>query len=501
MVVETLERIGPCMSNVLTQHLVVDGITVETARKRLSRAIATGLVNALEGLNFARNAKFVYLPQQKTRHDFIRNLKDTIAGAGGAYARAVLAVQDRRVVPKWQFAAACGAPLKRRKHLNPTQVLDRLRDAGVFLEQDVPGLGAAIAMADRALVIPPADIIAAIARQTGESLLLDMVRDWSRRLGISSWDAVRVRKPKGPPPDVGSYAWDITSPCYLLPLARRDKSGKKPGFFVCDVLMGGTVQESAASIFRHKCEELRHLNVAPVLALFVADSYKKKAFDDLKEAGIIPATVSSLFGKDAADAFQDLTRVLTGALKSSLDTPALADAVRRLAKIEGARGNLQGALFEYLVAEIVRHQQPGMRLEMNKHIKGRDGKPVEVDVWGLDRPHPLRFFECKGREPGSEIADEEIDRWLERRIPAIRHYLTQSAALDDSGPVRPAFELWITGRLSELSSKRIDRTREANKRVFDLVVVHSDGVLKAAAATGNDALVETIELLFKDTPG
>lgn len=501
MVVETLERIGPCMSSVLTRHLVGPGVTAETARKRLSRAIAAGTVNTVEGLNFTRNAKFVYLPQQKKKLDFARNLKDAIVGAGGAYARAILAVQGRRVVPKWQFAAACGAPLQRKKHLTPTQVLDRLRDAGVFVEQDVPGLGLAIAMADRAHAIPPTDIAAAIARQTGESLLLDMVRDWSRRLGISSWDAVRVRKPRGPLPEVGSYAWDIASPSYLLPLAQWGKSGKKPGFFACDVLLGGTVQERAASVFRHKCEELRHLNVAPVLALFVADGYQRKAFNDLKDAGIIPATVRSLFGKDAAEALQDLARVVAGALKGNLETPVLADVVRRLTKIEGARGNLQGALFEYLVAEIVRYQQPGIRLEMNKHIKDRSGKDVEIDVWGLDRPHPLRFFECKGREPGSEVADGEIDLWLDRRIPAIRDYLTQHAALDGAPVVRPAFELWITGRLSDASAKRIDKTREANKRVFDLVVVRADGVLRAANSTGNGALVDTIELLFKDTPG
>lgn len=501
MVVETLERIGPCMSGTLTRHLAGSGLAAETARKRLSRAIAAGAVNTIEGLNFTHNAKFVYLPQQKKKLDFARNLKEAIVEAGGAYARAILAVQGRRVVPKWQFPIACGAPLQRKKHLTPIQVLDRLRDAGVFVEQDVPGLGSVIAMADRAQSIPPADIAATIARQTGESLLLDMVRDWSRRLGISAWDAVRVRKPRGPLPEVGSYAWDIASPSYLLPLAQRGKSGKKPGFFACDVLLGGTVQEQAASVFRHKCEELRHLNVAPVLALFVADSYQRKAFNDLKAAGIIPATVRSLFGKDAAEAFQDLARVLTGALKGSLDTPILADAVRRLTKIEGARGNLQGALFEYLVAEIIRHQQPHMRLEMNKHIKDRSGKDVEIDVWGFDRPHPLRFVECKGREPGSEVADGEIDLWLDRRIPAIRDYLTRHAALEGTSAARPAFELWLTGRLSEVSAKRIEKTREANKRVFDLVVVHADGVLSAASATGNGALVDTLELLFKDRPG
>jgi hypothetical protein len=501
MVVEALKQTGPCLSSVLTGRLAGTGVTRETARKRLSRALAQGTVEVVKGLTFAHGATFVYLPQQRKKLDFARNLKDAILDAGGAYARAIIAVQARRVIPVWQFPAACAAPLMRTKQLTPTQVLERLVEVGVFLLKDVPGIGPAVAMADRSHAIPTADITGAMARLATESLLLDMVREWSRRLGVSSWEATRFRHRTRPVPEVGSFAWDMTSPSYLLPLARWSANGRMPGFFVCDVLLGGTVREGAASVFRHKCGELRHLKVAPVLALFVADGYQKKAFNQLKEDGIIPATIKSLFGVDAAEAFGALAKVLTEALAGNLDAPALADIVRRLAKVEGALGNLQGALFEYLVAEIIRHQEPGVPLEMNRHIKDAKGNDVEVDIWAFARKRTARFFECKGREPGSEINDAEIDRWLDKRIPAIRHYLDGVAAIDGDQQPRPSFELWATGRLSERSARRIERTREANKRVFDLVVVNAVGVQDAARKADNKPLIDTLEQLFKDAPG
>jgi hypothetical protein len=501
MVVDVLERVGPCLSHVLLRHLTGPGVSAQTARKRLSRAIAAGTVQTIEGLNFARNVRFVFLPAQRRKLDFVRRLRDAILESGGAYARAVLAVQARRVVPRWQFHAACGAPLARKKQLTTEQVLGRLRDAGVLIEQEAGALGKVVAMADRGPIIPSSDLAGALARQAAESLLVDMVRDWSRRLGMSSWESTRVRKPVGPLPEVGSFAWDITSPSYLMPLVQWAKGGKKHGFFVCDVLLNGTVTERAASVFRYKCETLRQLNVAPVLALFVADGYQRKAFTDLKDAGIIPATVRSLFGKDAAEAFGDLARVLTDALKGSLDAPLLADAVRRLSKIEGARGNLQGALFEYLVAEIVRSQSANIRIEMNKHVFDSRGKEAEVDVWGFDPPHFFRFIECKGREPGSLVADAEIDRWLDHRVGAVRDHLKAYAERERTSIPSPTFELWLTGTLSEASAARIERTRKHNERVYDLTVVDAASVMSAARATRNRSLVETLELLFKETPG
>lgn len=498
MIIEALKKLGPCLSTSLIDRLASAGVARATARKRLSRDIDAGAVEVIEDLKFAHGARFVYLRTQKTSLAFMRALRDVVLAEGGAYARAVQAVQARRVVPKWQFAAASGAPLQRKGHLTPEKVLERLVAAGLFVEEDVDGLGPAVAMGDRSRTIPSADAAGAIARSVTETLLLDMVREWARRHAFSSWEATTVRRQKRPPPEAGSYAWDLTSPCYLLPLTGWSGGKKTHGFFVCDVLLAGKITENGVSAFLHKCGSLRHLRVGPVLPLFVADSYEQKAFNLVKAAGVIPATIDSLFGKDAAAAFQELARVITDALKGNLDAAHLADVVRRLAKVEGALGNLQGALFEFIVAEIVRHEVPSARLELNRHCKDRTGKSVEVDIWALDT-NIARFVECKGREPTSEIADAEIDQWLDIRIPAVRHHLEQLAQL--ASVPRPTFELWATGRLSDKSMERIKRTRTANSRKFDLIVIDAKGVKEKALATLNKALVDTLQQLFKDTPG
>ena len=109
MIIETLKKSGPCLSTTLIDRLVVAGLSRPTARKRLSRDIEAGAVDTIEDLTFAHGARFVYLRAQKTSLAFTRALKDVVLAEGGAYARAVHAVQARRVVPKWQFAAASGA--------------------------------------------------------------------------------------------------------------------------------------------------------------------------------------------------------------------------------------------------------------------------------------------------------------------------------------------------------------------------------------------------------
>lgn len=491
MIQEALEELGPCLSSTLIDHLVVAGMSRATARQRLRRDPA---VQAIEGLTFAHGARFLYLPKQKNTLALKRTLRDVIVATGGAYARAVSAVRMRRVVPLWQFAAACGAPLQRTGHLPPEVVLKRLTSAGLFMVEDIPGLGPAVAMRDRFNKIPSTEIAAAIARSSVEASLLDTMKEWTRRLNFSSWEKPAVRRSGEQPPASGSYAWDMTCPSYLLPLTRWKAGKTQPGFVVCDVF-NGTISSDAMSVFLHKCISLRHLkNLAPVLPIFVADRYDKDALKQARDAGIIAATIQALFGAEFAAALRELTRVLSEALKGSLDTGHLAEIVKRLSKVEGALGNLRGTLFEYLVADIARHQARGVDVRMNQRCKGADGIEVEVDVWLLDQLTTARFIECKSHRPGSTVEDEEIGQWIRKRIPAVRHHLDNLALLQHVP--RPVFELWVMGQLSDESKRRIEQTRIANMSKFDVLIVNAPDAIKQAAEIGDGSLADTLKLLF-----
>lgn len=492
MIAEALDEIGPCLSNVLIDHLVAGGLARATARQRIHRHPD---VLAIDGLTFARGARFIHLTKHKNTVKLRKALRDAILSSGGAYARAVTAVGLRRVVPIWQFPAASGSPLQRKGQLGSEDVMTRLVSVGLFTIVDVPSLGPSITMSDRSNTIPTIEISTAVARNSVEVSLLEAMREWARRLNFSSWDAAVVRQPDAASPEVGSFAWDMTCPSYLLPLRRWKEGKSQPGFIVCDVF-NGTVSGDAMNVFLHKCDSLRHLkNLAPVLPIFVADRYDNEALRSARGAGVIPATIQSLFGPEFAVALRDLTRVLSNALREALDVGQLAEIVKRLSKVEGALGNLRGTLFEYLVADIVRGQSPGTPIEMNRRCKGPDGVQMEVDVWAFNAT-TARFIECKSHRPGSMVADNEIEQWLKKRIPAVRHYLEQMSHLQ-SVP-RPEFELWVMGELSVQSLERIQRTTEANINKFSIKVIKAADVMNYAAAASNGSLADTLKLLFID---
>ncbi len=115
-----------------------------------------------------------------------------------------------------------------------------------------------------------------------------------------------------------------------------------------------------------------------------------------------------------------------------------------------------------------------------------------VDVYHLNEGITAQMIECKGIAPGTLVDDEEISLWLTTRITRVRHHLQNlgwSSAL-------PKFELWTSGALSAQARERVEKTRLANARKFEISVVEGDA-LRIAVKTVNDAsLLKTFEQHF-----
>ena len=62
-----------------------------------------------------------------------------------------------------------------------------------------------------------ADFNHAKSSQLAEGALLDGVREWIRKLGVGSYNAVRIRGDNSDR-DVGPFKWDLTAPSYLAPM-------------------------------------------------------------------------------------------------------------------------------------------------------------------------------------------------------------------------------------------------------------------------------------------
>lgn len=493
---ELLEQSGPCLSTELTARLVAEhGLTAEAARKRVSRGFP-GL-KRLAYLPFPRKARFLYLQGQYRSSWYWRTLKQAILCSSSSYSPALASLLQRDgIMPKSHFTIACGAPIRQKKHLSAETILIRLKQANVVEEVEVAGLGPCIVYAEfeDALV----DTSSLKARLIAEDILLKQIRMWARNLGFISFEKVLMRDEGEDQPKVGTFAWDLTGPSYLAPMVEWGKGGRpSPGFVVCDVLLGSIVTEDGISPFIHKYLTLRSLKkVRPCLPIFVAEKYTKEAFLKVKGIGAVAATPESLFGKEVAEGLTQLMEVLTSAAKASTKPEVFDLMFQRLGKIEGAATNLRGALFEYLVAELVR-QTISANITLNRTFRDETGKEAaEVDVLAVESKKAVYFIECKGYQPSGTIKDDDVERWLNKRVPLIRQHALKHP---DWKSLEMHFEFWTTGNLTEYAKAKIIAAKIGTSKY---IVQYRDAadVLAYALGTKDKALIGTLNQHFLEHP-
>lgn len=499
MLQAALKTVGPCLSTELAAYLVkTHSLSDVAARKRVSRS-APG-VKRLAHLPFARDARFVYLQSEYASKRYWRNLHAAILAAKGPYARALGAVLARTAIPLEQFRGACGAPIAQRKQVSADMLLQRLVAADILEIVELPGIGKAVTTKQTADRYRPD--LGQLASQTrarliAEKTLLDSIRVWAKNLALASYNKVVTREAlEQQLPKVGPFAWDMTGPSYLTATATWKDGVIRPGWFVCDVILHHRVTLQTVEPFLHKVRSIQALpKIGRTIFVFVAERYDELSFAALRTAGVVPATLKSLFGKDAAEAFIELVTLLGEAGDGYLDAEALERTIEALSKIDGAMGNMRGALFEFVVAELVRKHSPA-QLQLNQTCEGSDGK-AEVDVWEVKDGVVARFIECKGMEPGSPVDDQEVERWLNTRIPRVRHHLEHQMRW--KGP-RPKFELWTSGVLSAQSLALISDTKRANARKFDLDVIGPEEIRSRARSVGDKPLLTVLENHFLRRP-
>lgn len=492
MLTDALKLLGPCLSSVLTEHLVTHyGLSPAAARQRVSRGAPQ--IQRLAHLPFARKARFLYHQDDYASPKYWENLHAAVFATNGPYARALGAVQARGALPVTHFQIACGAPIAQKKQLAANAVLDRMVAAGIFVKQDLPGLGTCVLNKEFYENYRHRENELAInvrSRLIAENILLSCVREWLRRLAMVSFNKVQTRIQTTP--RIGTFAWDLTAPSYLTAISTKLKDGTvNPGWVVCDVLLTEDVQRMHVEAFLHKARSLSAFKkVGSTIFILVASSFDSEAFSALRAAGVIPATPASLFGEDVANGFRELNQTLCKAAKGVIEHEKFDRVFTNLGKLEGATGNMRGAFFELLVAEVVRRKAAG-EVKLNRVCRGDDGD-AEVDVYRVHDGIMAQMIECKGVAPGTFVDDEEVSRWLTTRIPRVRYHLE---SIRWSGPL-PRFELWTSGQLSDSALERVQKTRVANAKKFELIIVDSHDLRAQVKALNDPSLLRIFERHF-----
>jgi hypothetical protein len=488
---------GPALSTDLARILVRKlGLTPEAARKRVSRP--SPAVKRLAFLTFPRNARFIYLQKDFGSRRYWDNLIKALMESKSSYGLALAALRLRGgIMPAKHFQIACGAPLRQKRHLSPETILERLQKAQLIGPYDVPGIGACIALLEGADRYDAAKVEIR-ARLLVEGILLGAASTWLKNLGIVSYGKVAIRDSGAKQPSVGTFAWDLTAPSYLGPILQWTAEGKqKQGFVACDVLLGTQVDEEGLRPFINKCVTLRTLKrVGGCLQMFIADHFAPTAFELAKKNGIIPATPETLFGRDVAEGLVQLFEVLCYATRS-VDPEQLKFVFERLSRIEGAAVNLRGALFEYLVAEIVRRSSGGF-VRIGQTLKLENGEKAEVDVVAEKQNVSVTFIECKGYLPSGTLSDQHIERWLEKSIPRIYEYARRHSQWKN---LAVQFELWTTGTISTVARELIaKKASEVRPTRYSITVRDADGVRDVAQSVQDRSLLKIFNEHFFEHP-
>ncbi|NMV42288.1 hypothetical protein HKB00_00135, partial [Vibrio parahaemolyticus] len=91
------------------------------------------------------------------------------------------------------FHTVCGSPIAQKKQVSSQTVLDRMTQAGVFVQKTIPGLGLCVMTKQFYEAYPEHTLAFIRSRNLAEKVLLDSIKEWLKRLAIASFDKVQVK--------------------------------------------------------------------------------------------------------------------------------------------------------------------------------------------------------------------------------------------------------------------------------------------------------------------
>jgi hypothetical protein len=452
---QILGKYGPARSSRIAQMLQEEfKLTPVAARKRISRVVQP--IRRFPLPLLPKREAFLYRQDQRNTERFWTNLIRELRETNSVYGAALDGLMARGgIVAAEEFAVISGAPLALKGQISSSRVGDTLVGAGAISRDNLADLGDCYRCVRSE--IGSADSSGFRPRLTAEGVILDGVREWARKLGLGSYNSIAIRG-EDKPRQVGQFKWDLTGPSYLLPLRRGQA---KNGFLVADVFSDGILDEHSIEFFIRKVQMLRaSSNSGDTLAILVAPGFTGTALTRGHSAGVVLATPENLFGHKVGAAIQSLIVTLKNAAAvASANPEKLASLIDDLSEIEGAAGNLRGVLFELIAAYLARLDA----VSVDVGITARDpdtGKMADIDVLKVRNKSECIGIECKGKQPGGVVTDEEIADWL-RRIPTFRAHLVGEKRFREA---KIGFEIWTTGTftadaLALLEAEKPKRTK------------------------------------------
>lgn len=434
-----LSEHGPSRSSLIADAMVASGLKADAARQRLSRT-RPPIRSFPIGLLPKREA-FMYLEKDRNSERFWQNFARDLRATNAVYAAAIDGMIARGgLIQVEQFKTISGAPnIAPRGQISADLIAKRLIASDFIREVYDPEGVPCYDMPYSLATSRPADMR---ARDLTERVLLDGIREWLRKIGMASYNAIQIRGEADLKP-IGPFSFDLAGPSYLLPL---QGTASKPGFIVVDAFAEGILTVHQIQFFIRKARMLKAIfQEMGVLSILVAEGFTGEALSAGHAAGIMMATPSDLFGRRVGAAIASLCEVLKNAAKYASSSPErLTTLLDNLFEIEGRSKNLRGVLFELVVGYLAR--RTAASIDMNVMAKDpATGKKAEIDVQAItNHTSIVTAIECKGKEPGGVLTKEEVETWLRKVVVMRAHYREQPHLREAT----KRFEIWTSGTIA-----------------------------------------------------
>lgn len=490
-----IQKNGPSGASKVKSYLIAQGINEEAARQRISRSLRKGEIEKFKKLQLPKKENFLFLNDHRGEPEFWESLIKAHVEANSTYGIAMKSIMSRGgAIPKRYFDILSGAPEKLKKHLHPEKVLENLIFSGLLRTEEDDELGESIFL-DAEGTLRHIGRDALRVKVMVEDILINAVYDWSRKMGFASYNAIKKKSLKSIP-KWGHFGWDITAPCGVLPIARFNDDKFVSGFVVIDVTTS-SIDINGLKYFLNKCSTIRSIQgMRPFLAMFVADGFSEKAFKLGKQKGIVLTTPEILFGKDIAESIRSLTSTLENAAAIAVKSPdKIFKLFNSLSNIEGAATNLRGALFELIVGHLV-YKGEGTTIDIGVKVENDIGKRAEIDVRRVKGEHQVALYECKGYQPSTQVTLEEIETWLNKKVPIIRTALINEKRFQNADMI---FEFWTTGDFTPDAVAFLESRQKSTKK-YQIQWKNGSEVMKYARSIRSTSMIDTLKQHYLKHP-
>jgi hypothetical protein len=471
---------GPLLSGDLGRLMAAElGLSNAASRKQLSRY--TFPVRRLSGF-FSNNQAFFYLPDHVADGSFGEVFLEAIKSSAKRLHVLICALQyNKGYLHTNEIAAYSFSPTENLRGHKRFDVLikDALRLNIIQVEGDYYKLS------NQFFPGNAIDFRYAKAISIARNFLLNQFADWSRMIGMVSFESVEFYR------EFSKFHWAFSAPSYVGTLPQTGEDGMKPAFVLGDVVIGNEVANEHVQFFIEKFKIVKSLKGhSRIMPFLIVDVIPKESLVQLKQLGVVVGFVFKLFGSGYSELVKTLIQTVNNAgaiLKKNPESfLQLMDRINTLT--EGKTNNLRGDVFELAVGYY--HARKSRHFDVGKKIYV-DGQPYELDVFAVYADRVV-IAECKGTKSGVTLG--ELDDWLSKIID-LRRWIDMQEAYDGK---RHEFEFWSTGGFTNEAQKKILVVSRAKK--YGNHYLDKDAIILKAKETGTSKFVNILNQYFLKEP-